>query len=161
MESEFLNHFYNTHRVVSITELANTRQWNYEPVIDYINRWRTLSLKCKDHLSESSAVEMCARGMDWDILYALQVNKPKTFQELATRAHDLELTIAYYGRRLNDDKPMTTSRNRSSTLRHSKEKECPYSESGMSEMLDKLLEKGLIEIPDSRRPEDIGSSVIL
>jgi len=96
MESEFLNHFYSTRRTVSITELANTRQWNDEPVIDYINRWRIVFLKCKDHLSESSAVEMCARGMDWDILYALQVNKPKTFQELATRAHEMELTIAYY-----------------------------------------------------------------
>jgi len=55
------------------------------------------SLKCKDHLSESLAVKMCAQGMDWDILYALQVNKPKAFQELATRAHDIELTIVYYG----------------------------------------------------------------
>jgi len=72
---------------------------------------------------------MCAPGMDWDILYALRVNKPKTFQELATRAHDMELTIAYYGRQLNDDESMTSSRSRSSMDRDSKEKECPYSES--------------------------------
>jgi len=84
MENEFLNRFYSTRHVVSISELTNTKQGDEELVIDYIYRWRALSLKCKDHLHESSAVEMCAQGMKWDILYVLQVNKPKTFQELAT-----------------------------------------------------------------------------
>ena len=37
----------------------------------------------------------------------------------------------------------------------SKEKECPYSESDVPEMLDKLLEKGLIELPELSRPEEI------
>ena len=136
--------------------MANTRQWNDESVIDYINRWHTLFLKCKDHLFESSAVEICARGMDWDILYALQVNKPRTFQELVTRAHEMELTIAYYDRRLNDDESVASSRNKNSMLGDSEEKECPYSESDVPEMLDKLLEKGLIELPESSRPEEIG-----
>jgi len=97
---------------------------------------------------------MCVQGMDWDILYALQVNKAKTFQELATRAHDMELTIAYYGRQLNES--ATSSRNQNSMLRDFEEKECPYSESDVPEMLDKLLEKGLIELPESSRPEEIG-----
>jgi len=66
--------------------------------MDYINHWRTLPLKCKDHLPESFTIEMCAQGMEGNILNALQVNKPKTFQELETRAHDIKLTIAYYGR---------------------------------------------------------------
>jgi len=54
----------------------------------------------------------------------------------------MERTIAYYGRRLKDDES-TSSRNKSS-LGGSKEKECPYFESDMPEMLNKLLEKGLI-----------------
>jgi len=79
MKSEFLNHFYSMCRIVSITKLTNTRQWNNKLVIDYINSWCALSLKCKDYLSESLVVEMCAQGTDWDILYSLRVNKPKTF----------------------------------------------------------------------------------
>ena len=79
MENEFLNRFYSTRHVVSISELTNIRQGDKEQVVDYIHRWRALSLKCKDHLPESSAIEMCAQGMKWDILYALQVIKPKTF----------------------------------------------------------------------------------
>ena len=63
MEHEFLNRFYNTRRIVSMMEFTNTKQWSDEPVIDYINRWCSLSLDCKDRLSEVSAVEMCIQGM--------------------------------------------------------------------------------------------------
>jgi len=156
MEKEFLNHFYSTRCVVSISELTNTRQDDEEPIIDYINRWRALSLKCKDNLPESYFVEMCAQGMEWNILYVLQVNKPKTFQELATQAHDMEVTITYYGRRIDDGKSVTASRSKGSMLRDSEKNECPYSESDALEILHKLLEKGLIELPELRRHKEIG-----
>jgi len=77
-----------------MTELTNTKQWKDEPVLDYINRWRSLILECKDRLTEASAVEMCTQGMEWNLLYVLQMSKPRTFQELATKAHDMEMTIA-------------------------------------------------------------------
>jgi len=32
--------------------------------------------------------------MEWDFPYVPQMNKPRTFQELATKAHDMEMTIA-------------------------------------------------------------------
>ncbi|XP_070034372.1 uncharacterized protein [Nicotiana tomentosiformis] len=52
LEHEFLNRFYRTRRILSMIELTNTLQRNDEPVIDFINRWRNLSLKCKYRLSE-------------------------------------------------------------------------------------------------------------
>ena len=78
-------------------ELTNSKQWKEEPVIDYIQRWRNLSLNCKDQLSEASTIEMCIQGTNWAISYILQGIKPKTFEELATRAHDMELSIASNG----------------------------------------------------------------
>ena len=75
-------------------ELTNTKQWRDEPVLDYINRWCSLSLECKDRLSEPFAVEMCAQGMERDVLYVLRMSKSRTFQELATKAHNMEMTIA-------------------------------------------------------------------
>ncbi|KAL6345089.1 hypothetical protein AAG906_013572 [Vitis piasezkii] len=71
MEREFLNCFYSTRRTVSMMELTNTKQWKDEPVVDYINRWRSLSLDCKDRLSEVSAVKMCIQGLHWGLIYIL------------------------------------------------------------------------------------------
>ncbi|KAM1661180.1 hypothetical protein ACFX2K_004086 [Malus domestica] len=98
LEREFLNRFYSTRRTVSMLELTSTKQWKDEPVMDYINRWRNLSLDCKDRLSEISSIEMCIQGMQWGLQYILQGIKPRTFEELATRAHDMELSIAHHGK---------------------------------------------------------------
>ncbi|KAA0047638.1 retrotransposon protein putative ty3-gypsy sub-class [Cucumis melo var. makuwa] len=87
----------NTRLTVSMMELTNTKQWKREPVIDYINRWKALSLDCKDRLTELSAVEMCTQGMHLGLLYILQGIKPRTFKNLATGAHDMELSIVSRG----------------------------------------------------------------
>ena len=63
MQQEFLNRFCSTRHVATLTELTNTKQWNEEPVFDYINRWRSFNLECRDRLPETLAVEMCAQGM--------------------------------------------------------------------------------------------------
>jgi len=49
MEHKFLNKFYNTQHITSVTELTNTKQWKDKSVLDYTNRWSFLSLECKDH----------------------------------------------------------------------------------------------------------------
>ena len=54
-------------------------------------------MDCKDRLSEIFAIEMCIQGMHWGLLYILQGIKPRTFEELATRVHDIELSIASHG----------------------------------------------------------------
>ena len=71
MEREFLNRYHSTRRTMSMMELTKLRQWKDEPVVDYINRLHSLSLDCKDRLSEASGVAMCIQGMHWGLLYIL------------------------------------------------------------------------------------------
>ena len=87
-------------------ELTNTKPQKDEPAIGYINRWRSLSFDCKDRLSEVSAVEMCIQGMPFDLLYILQGIKPRYFEELVTRAHAMELSLASHKGRM---KPWSTN----------------------------------------------------
>ncbi|KAK4395831.1 hypothetical protein Sango_1737400 [Sesamum angolense] len=91
LEQEFLNRFYNTRRTVSMVELTNSRQWKEEPVVDYINRWRNLSLNCKDRLYELPPLRCVFKACIGNYCYILSSPiKLKTFEELATRAHGIE-----------------------------------------------------------------------
>lgn len=72
----------------------------------------------------------------------------------------MELTIAYYGRQLNDDELVASPRNRNSMDIDSEKNEYPYSESDAPKMLDKFLEEGLIELSQSKRPEELKEPMI-
>ncbi|KAH7840099.1 hypothetical protein Vadar_012606 [Vaccinium darrowii] len=192
MEREFLNRFYSTRRIVSMMELTNTKQWKDEPVVDYINRWRAISLDCKDRLSELSAVEMCMNGMHWGLLYILQGIKSHTFEELATRAHDMEISIANHGGGnpptvahnkyknrtksvsgasteesmavsmvpvkipRKDKKKEENPRDKRPTLKELQEKRYPFPDADVPSMLEDLLEKNVIQLPECKHPEEMG-----
>ncbi|KAM1027949.1 hypothetical protein ACFX2A_041646 [Malus domestica] len=96
LEREFLNRFYSTCHTVSMLELTNTKQWKDEPIVNYINRWRTLSLDCKYRLSETSSIEMCVQGMQWGLHYILQGIKPHTFMKLSIAHHGKKEPITNY-----------------------------------------------------------------
>jgi hypothetical protein len=49
---------------VNIADLANTKPRKGESMVDYINRWRNLSIKCDRTLTEDGAVNLIQKNID-------------------------------------------------------------------------------------------------
>ncbi|KAA0061095.1 retrotransposon protein putative ty3-gypsy sub-class [Cucumis melo var. makuwa] len=169
----------------------NALDWYTDLEPESIDSWEQLKRDFLNRFYSTRPVEMCTQGMHWRLLYILQGIKPRTFEELATRAHDMELSIANRG---NDDllvlevrkekkevkstqkvlkgstkeamvvsttplkliskekkmeKRQDEGKKRRPTLKERQEKIYPFPDSDLPDMLDQLLEKQLIQLPES------------
>ncbi|XP_070007594.1 uncharacterized protein [Nicotiana sylvestris] len=116
-----------------------------EPVINFINRWRNASLNYKDRLSKASGTEMCIQVMHCGLRYILQGIKPDTFEELATRAHDMESSMASTG---NESLPIYEPRKGNDNP----DELCGFTESKDEELLES--DKAKVNQPDDNEGEE-------
>ena len=67
---------------ISIADLANTKPKERESILDYINRWRNLSIKLDRHISQKEAVELITSNIGGWMAPHLSVASVNTYQKL-------------------------------------------------------------------------------
>ncbi|KAM2234269.1 hypothetical protein ACFXTI_012534 [Malus domestica] len=159
LEREFLNHFYSTRRTVSMLELTSTKQWKDEPVIDYINRWRTLKLATRVHDMELSIAHHGKKELiaDYknDKVLETKVEKAawKSTKEAMT-VNTAPVKIPTRGKAIQAE-AFRDQEMRRRTLKELEERTYPFPDSDVVAMLEDLLEKKVIGLPECRRPEEM------
>jgi hypothetical protein len=110
MQDAFLKHFYSTQRMVGITELTQMLQRSNEKAANFINRWRNLILHYSQPITELEGVRMCMNNLNPDMAIYLQGVRPISFEELASKAIDIENYMQHITRQLRSfNKPMEKS----------------------------------------------------
>ncbi|KAJ1268121.1 hypothetical protein BS78_07G112500 [Paspalum vaginatum] len=98
MQDALLERFYSTQRTVGITELTQTLQGAHEKAADFNNQWMNLSLHCPQPITEPEAVRMCMNNLSPNMAICLQGVRPVTFEELASKATDIENYMQHVSR---------------------------------------------------------------
>ncbi|KAL0349343.1 UNVERIFIED_CONTAM: hypothetical protein Sangu_1162100 [Sesamum angustifolium] len=160
------NAFDCTRRTVSMVELTNSRQWKEEPVIDYINRWRNLSLNCKDRLSEVSTIKMCIQGMATCPGASQKQRKTRSEERgkpfsKAPNKESMAVNVAPFKLKSTAKDNGAPRSNvpyerpqRKLTLKEMQAREYPFLDSNVPRIFDDLLEANLIDLPEMKRPEE-------
>ncbi|KAM1444030.1 hypothetical protein ACFX2I_040231 [Malus domestica] len=156
-------------------KLTSTKQWKDEPVVDYINRWRSLSLDYKDRLSETSAIEIAKyyhhgkkepiTDFKKDKVFSPNVDKTgkKPHKEaftvntapIKTSSAPIKISSKTKLKEIKRSGPHRAQDRYKSTLRELEQKVYLFPDSDMDVMLDDLLEKKVIELPKCKRPEEM------
>ncbi|KAJ0962210.1 hypothetical protein J5N97_030038 [Dioscorea zingiberensis] len=92
MKDAFRVRFGGISDKITIADLAATRQNKDERVVDYIVRWRNLSIKCEQPLDQPQAVGLLLGNIDSWMSPFLSTSSITTFQDLICQAKKLERT---------------------------------------------------------------------
>lgn len=91
--ARFHKDLYSTHSSVGVTELTEAKQRQHESVDDFIAIWINLELSCEQEFFEAQQLKMCINCFRYELSHILASQTINTFEELCSKAHDLEAQI--------------------------------------------------------------------
>ncbi|XP_058745822.1 uncharacterized protein LOC131618664 [Vicia villosa] len=90
LEKLFHEQFYEGHSKISLVELSNIKRKFAETIDDYLNRFRSLKVKCFTQVPEHELVQMGAGGLDYSIRKKIDPTFVKSLSQLAYRVRHLK-----------------------------------------------------------------------
>ncbi|TYK00346.1 retrotransposon gag protein [Cucumis melo var. makuwa] len=134
LKTMFLNCFYSTGRVISMMELTNTKQWKGDRgAKDF------LVPKIRSDKNEINETKKITNSV---------INESMVVQETTLKSFSKRKETKVERKHDGDEK-------RCPTLRERQEKVDQFLDFDVADMLEKLLEKQLIQLPECKRPEQV------
>ncbi|MQL77236.1 hypothetical protein Taro_009647, partial [Colocasia esculenta] len=96
MQKKFRERFYIAEREVTVAELYATRQRNDESALDYIQRWRNLSMRCKHPPHQEDAVQICKQNLKRELLERMIGMEIRSFDRLNNVVAEIEAFLIKY-----------------------------------------------------------------
>jgi hypothetical protein len=90
MADSFRTRFVMVFDKINIIDLASTKPKKDESMIDFINKWRNLHIKCDRTLTEDEAVNLIMKNIDEWMGMLLGVTKVNTFKDLLRSVSNME-----------------------------------------------------------------------
>ncbi|MQL84299.1 hypothetical protein Taro_016799, partial [Colocasia esculenta] len=94
MQKKFYDRFQTAERKVSLAELCSLKQKKGESAVDFIRRWRELSMGCDNPPVQQDAVTICRRGLITSINEKLLAANIRSFDQLNSAVAEIEVFLA-------------------------------------------------------------------
>ncbi|MQL92254.1 hypothetical protein Taro_024877 [Colocasia esculenta] len=94
MQRKFFECFRVIERRVTLAELISLKQNKNESALDFIKRWRDMSMKCEQPLAHDDAVKLCQRSLKPEIKEKLLEANIRTFEHLNNTVAEIEIFFA-------------------------------------------------------------------
>ncbi|KAG5554457.1 hypothetical protein RHGRI_012105 [Rhododendron griersonianum] len=165
-----------SHLMEQIKKLIETKQRDNEPVTDFIARWRALTFACPQKFTQLELIRMCLNNFRHELSTALMAQTFEGFNDLCTKAHDMELHLGKRRRPRVVDRLETSvaaivetkkrvpvvvgaqrpKETKKATMKERLEKKYSFTDDLVEDMFEDLLEQKLITLPDVKRPHEEG-----
>ncbi|KAI0493920.1 hypothetical protein KFK09_024047 [Dendrobium nobile] len=90
LEAMFVKRFAGAKHHITVGDLVVETQKPEENLVDYILRWRNLSMRCEPQLQEQHAIEILLKNIHGPVAFLLKGFKIKTFEKLLNKASNLQ-----------------------------------------------------------------------
>ncbi|XP_020576144.1 uncharacterized protein LOC110021822 [Phalaenopsis equestris] len=90
LENLFVKRFAGPQHHITVVDLVAERQKPTETLVEYILRWRNLSMKCVPQLQEQDAIKILLKSIHGPVAFLLKGFTIKTFEKLLKKAGSLQ-----------------------------------------------------------------------
>ncbi|XP_011625572.1 uncharacterized protein LOC105421100 [Amborella trichopoda] len=162
MEEEFLKLFCDIEKKVQLFELLEVRQKPHEPMIEYIERWRTLAINFTTPIGELQEMEYYIDRMHQELTCYVTSTWPPMFTKMVNKAVQIKSLLKHHGNvsepftLVNDDDQLADAMtNTMHSSSQSWNKSYSFDKLMVPKLLDILLSEGMIELPMPKRPGEV------